>query len=230
MDDLTKTKQNNLVNLQKNYFQQYGEAVSGQQTIVGSLLKFSKGHWLKGAEEEEVVAATKFVVNMDEMFTGFQCWKDNKPVEHRRGKISEGWAPPKRAELGDMDQEQWELDTNDKPRDPWQFNNWLLMKPVGKRYSTDVALTFITSSQGGISAVGKFTKAYGDQMAQHEDEWPIIEIGSESYKHSNKEFGRIEKPILTLVGWEKKSLFVVEDEEAAAEPEPAQTTRKGRRR
>jgi hypothetical protein len=113
----------------------------------------------------------------------------------------------------------WELDQNGKPRDPWVATSRMLLKPVGKKYTEATAATFITNSTGGRTAVGKFMVAYGDGMAGHEGMNPIMELGVDSYMHSNKAYGRIKFPVLSLVGWEKGSLFAVPDDTEEAEEE-----------
>ena len=44
----------------KNVFTSYGEQAS-QKQIVGTLLRFTKGDYLAGQEDEEVAAGTKYV-------------------------------------------------------------------------------------------------------------------------------------------------------------------------
>jgi hypothetical protein len=42
---------------------------------------------------------------------------------------------------------------------------------------------------------------YGEHMRQKPNEVPVIELGSSSYRHSNKAYGEIRIPILKIVGW-----------------------------
>jgi hypothetical protein len=213
-------------NISKNFFETYGEQASSRSSIIGDLLKFNKGDWLLGQDEEEVDVGTKFVASMDNLLVGWVKWQDNKPVEQIMGKVAEGYSPPKRDSLGDTDKEQWEIGTDGKARDPWQFSNQMLLKPVGEKYSTDVAITFVTSSRGGIGAVGELCKKFGKEMRTREGQNPIVELGVDSYNHPNKEFGRIKTPVLDLVGWEKGALFDTAAAEAEAEAEAKKTEAK----
>jgi hypothetical protein len=223
-----------VANLQKNFFEQYGEQVASSTSIVGSLLKFSKGDWLLGQDETEIPTGTKYVASMDNLLVGWTKWSNNKPVDEVMGLVCEGWSAPKRDTLGDTDQSQWEMDAQGKLRDPWVFNNRILFKPVGKKYSTDVAITFITNSRGGLNAMGDLSKAYGKEMASHEGQNPIIQIGTDSYLHPNKEFGRIKIPLITLVGWERGDLFdttpVDDDDDGAEQIVETKKKANGRRR
>lgn len=206
-----------------NFFQSYGDQVS-QRSIVGSLLKFSKGDFLAGEDNEEVPEGTCLVANMDELCVGWIRWEDNKPTDQIMGRVSEGYQPPKRNELGDDDKSRWETDEKGQPRDPWQFSNYLIMKAV----EGDELFTFTTSSRGGLNAIGELCKAYGKAMRQRPDEFPVVELGVGSYQHSNKAFGRIKFPILKVADWAGKAEFAAalsaeagEGKEAAEEAAPA---------
>ena len=208
-----------------NYFQSYGDQVS-QRSIVGDLLKFSKGDFLCGEDEREIKEGTKFVANMDELMVGWIRWEDNKPSDQIMGRVVDGYQPQRRNELGDNDKTLWEVDSQGKERDPWQFSNYLILKdPDGEEL-----YTFATSSRGGLNAIGELCKGYGKAMRQRPDEYPVVELGVGSYQHSNKEFGRIKFPILKIVDWASKVEFAqalaadaggsetVDEPEAAAAP------------
>ena len=214
-----------VTNLDKNAFELYGEQATQRGSIVGTLLKFNKGDWLEGQDDNEVAVGTKFAACMDQLMVGWVKWVDGKPERQEMGLLTEGHTPPSRKSLGDTDETTWELDAQGKPRDPWQFSNYLLLKQPGKKFVPDQAWTFATSSRGGIGAVGELCKKYGKEMRSHPDQNPVVEVGVDSYNHPNKEFGRIKVPVLTLVGWESKKLF--EQQEAAVE-EPKKVA--GRRR
>lgn len=190
---------------ERNVFEQYGSQMS-QSNITGQLLKFSKGDWLFGQDDEEMKAGTKLVANIPELMVGWIKWVDNKPVEQLMGRLADGFQPKRRSELGDNDDTTWEVDAQGKPRDPWQFTNYLLMKRPGKKAVDDELFTFTTSSRGGLGALGALCKTYGQEMRTKPDELPIVELDVNSYNHPNKDFGRIKVPVFNVVGWESKSL------------------------
>jgi len=196
-----------------NPFTAYGEQAS-QKSIVGKLLKFSKGDFLAGQDEDEVPAGTEFVANMDELLAGWIRWEENKPTDQIMGKVSDGYQPPRRNELGDTDKTQWEVDAQGKERDPWQFSNYLLLKGTG---DDSELYTFTASSKGGLNALGDLCKAYGKALAQRPNEYPVISVGVSSYNHPNKEYGRIKVPTFTICGWASKSVFEEAVEDAPVE-------------
>lgn len=187
-----------------NYFESYGNTAS-QTTIVGQLLKFSKGDWLVGQDGREVKPGTKFVAVMDQLSVGWVKWEDSKPVEQLMGLICEGFVPLKRKDLGDNDETEWDVNMDGRPSDPWQFTNNLVLRDAGlSELSDDHMYTFATSSRGGISAIGEICKAYGKEMRKQPDMYPVIELAVDSYNHPNKAYGRIKTPVLKVVGWEPK--------------------------
>ena len=218
MNDLT-TRQNTAIATQNaNPFEAYGNAVS-QRTIVGDLLKFSKGDYTAGQDDKEVPEGTELVANMDQLLTGWVRWENNAPSEQMMGLVADGHIPPSRRTLGDTDEKEWDTDSQGRPRDPWQLTNYLILKSPG----SDKLYTFATSSRGGLNAIGELCKVYGRAMRQRPNEYPIIALNVDSYRHSNKEFGKIYTPKFDVVGWVPKAEFaaaLAEDEKAESAETP----------
>lgn len=206
----------------RNAFEAYGDQAS-QRSIVGTLLKFSKGDWIAG-EDEDVETETEFLVNMDQLMVGWIKWVDNKPVEQIMGPVAEGFQPPRRNTLGDEDQDGWEVDpTSGQPRDPWQFSNYVLFQAIGNNDCADEGeiFTFATSSRGGLGAIGELCKVYGKEMRTRPDEYPVVSIETSHYQHAK--YGRTYVPILKVVGWKPKADFDSSSAEAPVEEASAPT-------
>ena len=107
-------------------FQAYADAVA-PQTIIGTLLKFSKGEYFAGKESTPVPAGTRFIANLDAMMVGWVKWVNGRPVDHALVRIADGALPARREQLGDTNEEQWQYDTRGEHRDPWQQVNYLPM-------------------------------------------------------------------------------------------------------
>jgi hypothetical protein len=238
MNDIIKHNQAGLPSTQTaNPFADYADSVL-QRTISGKLLKFAKGDWLAGQDNDEIPRGTKFVANMGELYVGWQRWEDNKPTDQVMGKAIEGYKPVLRNSLPDQDHEQWEVDAEGKEKDPWVKTNYLLLKGVhdGELY------TFTSSSKGGLDAVAKLCKDYVPLWIQRPNEWPVIEIGGDSYLHPIKDRGRIKVPTFKIIGFEPKAIFApdlgempVDDDanvdefpEVEAKPAPKQAAKRNR--
>ena len=196
-------------------YAEYGQAAAGN---TGDFLKFSKGEWLKGANDDEVALETKLAANMSELSIGWVRWNDRKPVERRMGLIAQRFKAAARDELGFSDEAKWENDESGKPQDPWQFTNEL---PLADPESGE-QMTLSASSKGAISAIGALCKAYAAGRAANAGKVPIVSLGRDSYKH--KVYGKTYVPVLTIVDWVDNGAIpdapkAADDDEAAAPEE-----------
>jgi hypothetical protein len=142
---------------------------------------------------------------MQWMLQGWVRWEDNYPVEHRVGLLLEGFVPAARATLGYDDQEQWALDSKNKPRDPWQEVVYLPMITV----NAEKVYTFTTTSDGGRRrAIVPLCREYGDHIRQHPDEVPIIGLGQDSYMHPDRSIGRVKHPVFPINKWVKADPYL----------------------
>ncbi len=189
-------------------FLEYSKAGGG--TIVGELLKFAKGDYLAGQDNREIPIGTRLIANMDTLETGWVCWVDGKPADHRMGLVAEGFAPAWRKDLGDNDKSLWALDDKGNPRDPWQKTEHIVL--ADPRDGT--LYTFVTSSVGGRNALRDLCCDYAHGRRQHPDKHPVIELGVDSYQHTNKQLGRIKTPMFTIAGWCPKDSIELQSSQA----------------
>lgn len=163
---------------------------AAEQTIRGTLLKFSDWKWWAGKEATPVADGTRLVALATA--AGWVRWENQKPVEYRMREP--GRRLPDRDDLGFTDQSEWEDGPDGEPKDPWQSTRWVyLVDP-----QTAEAFTFSTSSWGGRNAV----VTLGDQIARmrnvHADAVPIVELRAAEMP---TKFGRKSKPIFKVAGW-----------------------------
>jgi hypothetical protein len=148
MNDIAKRQSTDLATDQSDLFEAYGNAATAR-SIEGTLLRFSKGDYIAGQEEEQIPLGTRFVACMDSLKAGWVYWQNNAPdpAQERMGLIIERFQPPKRKELGDLDPEEWERDGEGKPRDPWQFTNHLILHDEAGKVYTSTARRLKRSSR-----------------------------------------------------------------------------------
>lgn len=186
-----------------NFYAAYA-AAARTKTFVGALLKFLKGIWLAGKDGGELPIGTTLVAIMSSLVIGWQRWENGKPTEVRLGRLCDGFEPPRRRDLGDIDQDEWERDANGVLRDPWCFiNSIALVDPNNPAR----IFTFTTSSRGGISAITDLCGAYGSRLKHEDGEYPVVELKRGSYPHSNRSYGMIPTPVLDVVSWVKRGPF-----------------------
>ena len=167
----------------------YGAASGGTP-----FLKFDRGRFKFGQDGDELEIGTRLIANMPEVQVGHLKWKDGAVVDEAMISLGGGYRPARREELGDTDEALWNTDEDGKPVDPWSFTNIVPFADLdGQEY------TFTTSSRGGVAAVGKLCKVYGQQRLKHEGALPIIELQGSSYPH--KRYGEVPIPVFRLVDW-----------------------------
>jgi hypothetical protein len=172
----------------------YASEANARGPIQGLLLRFTKhGEFKAGQDGEEVPEGTRLLVYMPGLQRGWVKWEDQKPVRHIIGLVAEGYRPPPRSELGDMDQADWPM-LNGRPIDPWQNTNYVTMLDEGGQI-----YTFVTASKGGLSALGELVDQYAKRRRMKPDEIPVIELHARSYQH--KEYGETFAPQLKITGW-----------------------------
>jgi hypothetical protein len=151
--------------------------------IVGDILKFNKGEFEGGKEKADVPLGTRMVVDPDTYVYGRQRWEGDKLVEHRAGWWADYFKAPKREALGFHDRTQWDLDRDDKPRDPGDRVVYLTMHCED---DPEKVYTFTSSSGGGRNAVRDLKESILEEAADHKGARPIIELGLDSCLHTNK--------------------------------------------
>jgi hypothetical protein len=129
----------------RDVFECAGDAMTQGNTIIGDLLKFSKGDWLAGPDAEEIEAETELVAVVPGTVHGWVRWEGTRRAEQIMGLLIEGFVPPARSTLGHDDQSKWEVNANGKPRDPWQATIYMPMTSL----DAATVFTFTTSSDGG---------------------------------------------------------------------------------
>jgi len=182
----------------QNFFEKYGKAAT-LSSIIGRLLRFNKfGEYRAGQDDEEIPCGTKMVAYMNSLCVGYQCWKDGRPAGMAMGPIAEGFVPPKRETLGDLDKSQWETFDDGREKDPWQFTNTIVLALLE---DTSELFTFSVSSKGGLNAIAQLALKYGERLRQKPDEAPVFELQVGSYQHPNRSYGEIRFPILKIIDW-----------------------------
>ena len=133
---------------------------------------------------------TRLVVLMDTLKVGYIKWRGGQVVDHRLGLVREGFVPPRRHELDDLDKSTWEV-VKGEPKDPWSPTNEVAMIDPG----TDKIFTFTTTSTGGFGAIAELAAGYSDELPYY----PLVELTGSSYAHKNKAYGRIAYPVFAFV-------------------------------
>jgi hypothetical protein len=165
------------------------------------LLKFTKQGEFAISDLDTIPVGTHCITHCDKMEIGWIKWIDGRPSsdpgDRKLGLVADGFIPPKRSDLPDTDETQWEIEDGE-PRDPWAFQMSVpltLLNAGGETYK------FVTPSKGGLRCLSGLTRAYGKRVQAKGDAagQPVVELRSDSYKH--RKYGKIFYPVMHIVGW-----------------------------
>jgi hypothetical protein len=205
-----ETMSNELASL-KNHFQQV--AAETQGGALGTLLKFKKGRYY--INEVEVTGETR-IAHVEATMRGYVKFQDGKRVAQRIGRVADGFQLPRRDDLGDLDQEEWQRDSSGKLVDPWSQQYYL---PMEDPEDGAIAI-FVTGSVGGIGAVGKLCDVFSNNLGKG---LPVIKLDVRSYPHPD--WGRIETPDFKVLSWDGGEV-VIPPSSPPASPQPAAAVKK----
>jgi hypothetical protein len=171
-----------------------------QPGMNGEPLKFSKGKWFGGrGNDEYAVDGRLLVADLENLMVGWRRWFDKRITDQVVGVVAEGFKPPQRNDLADLDDQKWERDAAGKPVDPWQFGFYLRLVD-----ESDDAKSFAWSatSSGGRKAVGQLVTEFVRRRKKHPNACtPLVKLSTDFYRH--RDYGRVDVPLLEIVGWQE---------------------------
>ncbi len=105
----------------------YADAVIPRH-IVGDYLALHQGRLSSPVLRGDLVpVGTNFTVAADELLAGWIKWTDGKPVEHIMVRVADGSRRRSAVISATTIVRLGKPTINGKPRDPWQFTNYLPM-------------------------------------------------------------------------------------------------------
>jgi hypothetical protein len=185
-----------LVTVNETAIAAFGAAASALGGDSKPFIRFDKGDWYTGQDNQELPHGTKLAVDMMHAEWGWIRWKDQKPVDRRMVTIASGQPPAARDTLGGLDEALWDVDASGKRRDPWQRTIEL---PVREVSGDKRELLIAGSSKGFEGACKRLFKTFGEQMRLNGGKVPIVELRSDKYQHA--QYGMVKVPDLPLVEW-----------------------------
>ncbi|UIS25237.1 hypothetical protein [Erythrobacter phage vB_EliS-L02] len=205
----------------------WAEAARGVET--GTYLKFNgnDGRWSFGQDDDDLPEGSRVVMDMQTLAFGWICWVEGSVEEEKLVMVVDG-RPPREEDLTDYG--PYEED------DGWREAASISM--ILESYGDDdqdeavgTPLLWKTSTGGQVRQIRKLSGAYGRVFSQHPGEYPIVELGEESYEPRNKRYGKRKfSPVMKIVGW----MTAAELEGLTGEPvdddEPEEPAPKGRGR
>ena len=165
----------------------------------GTFFKFAKdGKFRKASDDEEIPEGTQFTVIYDQIQVGWLKFSGKGiPPVRKQGPLFAGFKAPKREDLGDLDQAEWEVDAlSGKPKDPWQFQSLLPLQQV----ETQELFVFQTSSVTGRRAVDRVIQSCERMLLFEPDVYPVIKLRIGGFQHRLDQVGWVKVPAFKRVG------------------------------
>jgi hypothetical protein len=163
------------------------------------ILKFKKGDYFIG--EEQIPLGREYIAHTR---AWTKCWikfVDGEVADRKVYRVALGEEPPEREELDDLDPTNWSKGLDDKPADPWVFQNLL---PLENLSSGEVVI-FASPSTGGKIAVAELCDAYAKRAKRIEKcGQPIIKLGTTTFP-SKKLKTKVPRPLFEITAWDEPS-------------------------
>jgi hypothetical protein len=176
------------------------------------IIKMDKtGHWVFGADQEEVEADSTWAVNPFSFVHGYIAWGDGDVLGEKMVSVSEP--------LPEMD------DAPSMAKRGWEVQVGMSLKCLtGDDKGMEARYT--TTSAGGKRGVQTLAVAIAEQVDKDQSKpVPVVLLKKEHYQH--KSYGRIFTPLFDIQSWVSMDGEEPEAAEAVAE-EPASPARRRR--
>jgi hypothetical protein len=150
------------------------------------ILKMDKtGHWVFGAEQEEVENGSRWAVNPLSFVHGYIAWGKGEALGEMMAPITdplpEVGVPPAGADRG------------------WEMQLGFSLKCISGE-DAGMEARYSTTSVGGKRAVQQLGLAIATQVEKAPDRpVPVITLGKDSYQH--KSYGRVFTPVFEVQEW-----------------------------
>ena len=177
------------------------------------ILKMDRtGHWVFGADQDEVEPGSKWAVNPYSFTHGFIAWGDGQVLGEKMAPMTEPLpeveAAPPGASKG------------------WEMQIGFSLKCLSGE-DAGMEARYTATSVGGKRSVQELALAVAEQADKDSSRIvAVVTLGKDHYQH--KSYGRIFTPVFDVVEWVGMNGPEAEASEATDEPAPSQTT--GRRR
>ena len=156
------------------------EIPNAPTVIDGLILRFTKGKWVYGQQNQVPADNSTFIVNPMSLSIGYIAWKDKKPTE-RMAKIGE---PPITADSLPSDMGLNSIGPNANQPVTWQPQVAITLMGLS---GPEKGKTFVykTSSKGGCGAVAALKDAVALQASQLPTHFfPVVKLGVDGYDNA----------------------------------------------
>jgi hypothetical protein len=209
MNDVVKVNANGLAALKSLRAGLRSVAAKLPDATGSQYLRMGKdGSWVFGKDDNVVQPGTTAMINVMSIQHGYSAWTNKQPGQGKNELRGEVMRPVSTALPHVSELEQF------KDAD-WKDQMAVDIKLIDGKHK-GLQLTYKASSRGALSALRSLLDAVSDRLDADEPYcFPVVEIDSDSYKHST--YGKTFVPKLDIVGWGDMDGGIIYDREDADE-------------
>jgi hypothetical protein len=171
--------------------------------IVGRMIRFGKdARFITSDDDEPIDETAEFVALCDEVLVGWiRFYNDGEtPPDRVQGLLFDGFMPPPRSSLGDLDQSKWPEGLSGKPEDPWKHQNCLPLQHT----ATHELFTYVTTSATGRRSVANLLRHYGRMRNAGSNDGthdvPVVRLRAGGFNHRDPRVGWVPVPQFVICG------------------------------
>jgi hypothetical protein len=210
-------------------FEEFGRAIARSDTPT---LRFGDDGKYRLDDREIDLKGLELIAQVPELRHGWVRWDSGFPVKEIMGRVSEGFQPPGREELGDTDKALWETSKDGVPQDPWRRTRDIIVEVEDDHYADNghsdyfrfvidrdyYAVCERNSGPDGAEGLGILALVYAARWrAGAPYQLPLIELTHSSFTagHVNK-LVTYHVPQINVLGWHPQLMDVEASHKAAA--------------
>jgi hypothetical protein len=155
----------------------------------------TKGAWIHGSENTELLCGTRCLAFVLGMRRGFIKFNGTGQEPEKYMAFAASSSKVTRESLGDLDEMKWPT-VNGKAQDPWQQYREIDLYDI----ESGQQFTWTAANAGSVMAVRRLVDQYRNGKHAHPGLLPVIELGRGSYLH--KKLGhKVNVPTAKVVDW-----------------------------
>jgi hypothetical protein len=126
--------------------------------------------------------------------------RNGGPPTRVQGLLNDGFRPPPRESLGDLDESQWEIGLSGRPQDPWAHQLILLLQECG----SGELYAFVATNPTSRGACTDLIAHCQRRKRSGKDDYPMVKLGTGSFERREPPRVKVWKPVFHIVGHQKK--------------------------
>jgi hypothetical protein len=145
---------------------------------------------------EEIDTSVGYAALCDQLMAGWIRFREGEEPQKIMGVIADGFMPPEREQLGDLDKSEWPDGLDGEKADPWREQLLLPLQNV----ETAEVVVFSALTPTSRNAVNRLLRHYQRVRRAHPDELLVVHLRTSGFQHKLKQVGWVPVPAFHVTG------------------------------